>query len=101
MINKICIALLAFFLMQAVALAKDPPPITDDSISDQVRIKMASDQLVGVLNFQVTVKDGVVTLAGAVEQKSLAARAEKLAKKVKGVKSVVNKIEIKARIPGR
>ena len=101
MINKICIALLAVFLLQAAALAKDPPPVTDDSISDLVRIKLASDQLVGVLNFQVTVKQGVVTLAGAVEEKSLKARAEKLTKKVKGVKSVVNNIEIKARIPGR
>src|SRR5258708_10311774 len=101
MINKICIALLAIFLVQAVALAKDPQPVTDDSISDQVRIKLAGDQLVGVLNFQVAVKDGVVTLGGAVDQKSLKARAEKLAKKVKGVKSVVNNIEIKNRIPGR
>ncbi len=101
MINKICIALLALFLVQAVALAKEPLPITDDSISDQVRVKLAGDQLVGVLNFQVTVKSGVVTLGGAVEQKSLKARAEKIAKKVKGVKSVVNNIEIKSRIPGR
>jgi osmotically-inducible protein OsmY len=101
MINKICIALLAIFLMQAVALAKDPPPVTDDSISDLVRIKLAGDQLVGVLNFQVTVKGGVVTLGGVVEQKSLKARAEKLTKKVKGVKSVVNNIEIKSRITGK
>ena len=43
----------------------------------------------------------MVTLSGAVEQKSLAARAEKLTKKVKGVKGVVNKIEIKSRVPGK
>jgi osmotically-inducible protein OsmY len=66
-----------------------------------VRIKLAGDQLVGVLNFQVTVKDGVVTLGGVVEQKSLKDRAAKLTKKVKGVKSVVNNIEIKNRISGR
>src|ERR1039458_6379799 len=83
-------AFLALFLMQAVCPAKDPPPVTDDTISDAVRVKLASDQVVGVLPLQVTVKDGVVTLAGSVEQKSLKSRAESVTKKVKGVKQVGN-----------
>jgi osmotically-inducible protein OsmY len=87
--------------MQAVCLAKDPPPVTDDTISDAVRVKLAGDQLVGVLPLQVTVKQGVVTLAGSVEQKSLKSRAEKVAKKVKGVKRVDNNIEIKTRSSGK
>ena len=93
--HKILAAFLALFLMQAVSLAKDPPQITDDTISDAVRVKLAGDQLVGVLSFQVTVKQGVVTLAGSVDSKSLKSRAEKVAKKVKGVKQVVNNIEVK------
>ena len=99
--HKLLAAFLALFLMQAVCPAKDPPPITDDTISDAVRVKLAGDQLVGVLNFQVTVKQGVVTLGGAVEQKSLKSRAERVAKKVKGVKQVVNNIEIKTRSSGK
>ena len=99
--HKLLAASLALFLMLAVCLAKDPPPITDDTISDAVRVKLAGDQLVGVLNFDVTVKQGVVTLAGSVEQKSLKARAEHVAKKVKGVKQVVNNIEIKTRSSGK
>ena len=94
-------AFLALFLMQAVCTAKDPPPVTDDSISDAVRVRLASDQVVGVLPLQVTVKDGVVTLAGSVEQKSLKSRAESVTKKVKGVKQVVNNIEIKTRASGK
>ena len=99
--HKLSAAFLALFLMQAVCPAKDPPQITDDTISDAVRVKLAGDQLVGVLNFDVTVKQGVVTLAGSVEQKSLKARAEHVAKKVKGVKQVVNNIEIKTRSSGK
>jgi osmotically-inducible protein OsmY len=99
--HKLLAAFLALFLMQAVCLAKDPPQITDDTISDAVRVKLAGDQLVGVLNFDVTVKQGVVTLAGSVEQKSLKARAEHVARKVKGVKQVVNNIEIKTRSSGK
>jgi osmotically-inducible protein OsmY len=94
-------AFLALFLMQAVCTAKDPPPVTDDSISDAVRVRLASDQVVGVLPLQVTVKDGVVTLAGSVEAKSMKSRAESVTKKVKGVKQVVNNIEIKTRASGK
>ena len=94
-------AFLALFLMQAVCTAKDPPPVTDDTISDAVRVRLASDQVVGVLPLQVTVKDGVVTLSGSVDQKSLKSKAESVAKKVKGVKKVVNNIEIKTRTSGK
>src|ERR1017187_9484429 len=90
-------AFLSLFLMQAFCPAKDPPPVTDDTISDAVRVKLASDQLVGVLDLKVTVNQGVVTLAGSVEAKSLKSRAEHVARKVKGVKQVVNNIEIKTR----
>jgi osmotically-inducible protein OsmY len=101
MMHKILAAFLALFLMQAVCLAKDPPQITDDTISDAVRVRLAGDQIVGVLPLQVTVKQGVVTLGGSVEQKSLKSRAEKVTKKVKGVKQVVNNIEIKTRTSGK
>jgi osmotically-inducible protein OsmY len=99
--HKILAAFLALFLMQAVCPAKDPPQVTDDTISDAVRVRLASDQVVGVLPLQVTVKQGVVTLAGSVDQKSLKSRAESVAKKVKGVKQVVNNIEIKTRTSGK
>ena len=94
-------AFLALFLMLAVCPAKDPPQMTDDTISDAVRVRLASDQVVGVLPLQVTVKQGVVTLAGSVEAKSLKSRAESVAKKVKGVKQVVNNIEVKTRASGK
>jgi osmotically-inducible protein OsmY len=101
MMHKTLAAFLALFLLLAVCPAKDPPPITDDTINDAVRVKLAGDQLVGVLNIEVAVKQGVVTLGGSVEQKSLKSRAEKVAKKVKGVKQVVNNIEIKPRTAGK
>jgi hyperosmotically inducible protein len=100
MITKICALLLASLLWQAVCPAKDPPPVNDDTITDQVRIKLADDPVVkgGALN--VEVKQGVVTLSGAVELDKQKEKAEKVARKVKGVRQVVNHIEIKTR-PGK
>jgi osmotically-inducible protein OsmY len=45
--------------------------------------------------FTVEVKDGVVTIKGVVEKEKARVKAEKLAKKVKGVKSVVNQLQIR------
>jgi len=42
----------------------------------------------------VKVTEGVVELSGKVKTEAQKARAEKIAKKVKGVKSVVNKLAI-------
>jgi osmotically-inducible protein OsmY len=44
---------------------------------------------------EVEVKQGVVTLGGAVEEPKQKERAEKLVKKMKGVKQVVNNITIR------
>ena len=43
--HKILAAFLALFLLQAVCPAKDPPPVNDDTITDQVRIKLADESL--------------------------------------------------------
>jgi len=94
---KIAIALLACLLFCALAPAKDPPVVNDDTITDQVRVSLASDKVVGVLPFDVKVKDGVVTLTGTADTGSQKSRAEKLAKKVKGVKQVLNNITVKSK----
>ena len=99
--SKTALVLIALVVFQMVGLAKDPPPMTDDTITDQVRLKLTSDPVVKGGALDVKVEKGVVTLSGAVEQAKQRDKAEKVARKVKGVKSVVNKIEIKARVPGR
>ena len=69
----------------------------DDVLVDKVRVKLAGDAVVKGANLDVTVKDGVVTLLGKVEQEKQKHRAEHLARKVKGVKSVVNELRVEPR----
>jgi hyperosmotically inducible protein len=68
--------------------------ISDETIYDQVRIKIAADRTVGGGNIQVTVTNGVVELTGTVKQEKQKQQAEKVAKKVKGVKTVENKLRV-------
>ena len=65
---------------------------SDDRISDQVRMRLATDADVKGGALDVTVKDGVVTIKGRVDTEKGKSRATKLAKKVKGVKDVDNEL---------
>lgn len=96
MIPKLCACAVVFFLMAGLCLSADKP-VSDDMIYDNVRIKLASDVDVKGGALKVEVKAGVVTLSGLVETQSQKDKATRLAKKVKGVKQVVNNIEIKKR----
>jgi hyperosmotically inducible protein len=80
--------------MAGLCLAADKP-LTDDMITDNVRIKLAGDQLVKGGALGVDVKAGVVTLSGTVENSKQKDRAAKLTKGVKGVKQVINNINLK------
>lgn len=94
MTPKIIAALVIFLLAAGVCLATDKV-LTDDMIHDNVIIKLASDQIVKGGALTVDVKQGVVTLSGQVENSKQKDRATKLAKAVKGVKQVVNNINLK------
>lgn len=68
--------------------------VSDDEIYNNVRIRLAGDRDVKGGGIDVAVKDGVVTLKGKVDTDNAKARAEKLTKKVKGVKQVVNQLQV-------
>jgi len=85
---------MALILVVSACLAADKP-VSDDAIHDKVRIDLASDIDVKGGDLQVDVKDGVVTLSGTKESQAQKDKAGKIAKRVKGVKKVVNNIEVK------
>jgi hyperosmotically inducible protein len=89
--------LVIFALLLSVAAAAKP--VTDDVLYDNVKRKLANDQLVKGGALEVDVKSGVVTIKGSVEYDNQKSRAEKIVKKVSGVKSVVNQITV--RRPGK
>ena len=95
MIPKICTVLLVCLILQTVCLAEGSKVVpTDSTIAMQVEIKLAADQIVKGTAIAVNVMDGVVTLSGAVETIQIKARPAKLAQKVKGVKQVLNNLEV-------
>ena len=100
MISKTCGALVVLLLLAGVCLAADKA-LTDDTVYNQVRIKLADDPVVKGGGLEVEVKQGVVTLSGTVELEVQKEKAAKVAKKVKGVKEVINHIELKNKSAGK
>ena len=86
--------LLGLALVLTPLLAQKQKQITDDTIRDQVMVKLASDPDVGGMPIDVDVRQGVATLKGKVRSDKQKSKAEKLAKKVKGVTGVTNQLII-------
>jgi hyperosmotically inducible periplasmic protein len=81
-------------LGQSIFAADQKATSSDDRISDQVRMRLATDQDVKGGALDVSVKDGAVTIKGRVDTEKGKNRATKLAKKVKGVKGVDNQLVV-------
>lgn len=68
--------------------------VSDNKIYDDVKIRLATDSVVMGIDFEIDVKEGVVTLVGKVRTQKQKERAERLTKRVKGVAKVVNKLAV-------
>jgi osmotically-inducible protein OsmY len=91
----VSLVLFAGAVAQPVFSGQKPLPSTeDDRIIDQVRMRLAGDADVKGGALEVTVKDGDVVIKGRVDTEKGKSKASKLAKKVKGVKSVDNELSV-------
>lgn len=84
-------AIILFLLLGLVTatLAAD-----DDTIYDLVRKRLYEDPDVKGANLTIEVHNGAVTLRGRVTSERIKAKAEKITRKVNGVKKVVNELEV-------
>lgn len=87
-------ALLTQAVVASAQKSAPAPANTDDRISDQVRMKLATDPDVKGGALDVAVQGGVVTIKGRVDTDKGKSKATKLAKKVKGVKDVDNELTV-------
>ena len=87
----LCCAFIFALVVSPISAQKN---VTDDTIVDQVRVKLADDSEVGGQRIDVDAHQGAVILKGKVRNDKQKSKAEKIAKKVKGVSSVVNQLVI-------
>jgi osmotically-inducible protein OsmY len=73
--------------------------VNDNTIHTAVSAKLTGARFSNILNIDVNVTNGVVTLAGEVPNAQVKAEAEKEARSVSGVVDVKNNLQVKAPRP--
>jgi osmotically-inducible protein OsmY len=91
--HKLFAISMTLILLAAACLAASKP-VSDDVIYDRVNIKLTADPVAKGGSFKVEVKAGVVTLTGVAADERQKDRAGKVAKKVNGVKQVINNLTV-------
>ncbi len=86
--------LVAFTMWITPAAAQNKTTKSDDALVDQVRLQLTKDPAVNGGALVVDVRNGVVSIKGKVRTERARQKAEKLAKRVKGVKSVDNQLVV-------
>jgi osmotically-inducible protein OsmY len=94
MLPRLIAVLLLVTLAMPMLIAQDKSAVSDDTISDNVRQRLASDADVRGAALDVTVKAGVVTIKGRVHTEKGRKKATELTKKVKGVVNVDNQLKL-------
>lgn len=68
--------------------------VKDSAITASVKAKLVADARTSALNIEVTTENKVVVLSGVVASQQEKDAAKEIALSVKGVRSVVNKLEV-------
>ena len=70
--------------------------IDDTSIHTAVKAKLTADRFSNIVNIDINVTNGIVTLAGEVPNAEVSADAQREARSVSGVVRVINNLQIKS-----
>lgn len=81
-------------LIAPATLAADEP-VSDDLLYDRVNRALITDRELGTNQLTVEVSGGAVVVTGWVETEKLQKRVDKVVKKVKGVKALDNRVQVR------
>jgi osmotically-inducible protein OsmY len=88
-------ALLLVAFVSGCTTTQSPGEQLDDAgIGAAVKAKLTADRFSNIVNVEVNVTNGIVTLAGEVPNAEVKADAEKEARSVSGVKGVNNNLQV-------
>lgn len=88
-------ALALIFSLVACTTTQTPgEQLSDQAITAKVKTKLTADRFSNIVNIEVNVTNGVVTLAGEVPNDRVRRDAEAEARSVAGVKRVHNNLQV-------
>lgn len=95
-ILALCVSLAAALLLVSCSTTQSAgKQIDDTTIHAAVTAKLTADRFSNIVNIDINVTNGVVTLAGEVPNPQVKIDAEKEARSVDGVVRVINNLQVK------
>jgi len=88
---------IAVMLWLGTSQVSAEPDVNDQTVSDAIEDELLFDHAVISNNIEVSTVNGIVTLAGTTDNILEKERAGKIAEMVKGVRSVINLVEVRPR----
>ena len=85
---------LALFVVSCTTTQSAGTQMDDASIHAAVKAKLTVDRFSNIVNIDINVTNGVVTLAGEVPNAKVKSEAKDEAKSVSGVKRVINNLQV-------
>jgi osmotically-inducible protein OsmY len=85
---------LVAFVSGCTTTQKPGEQMDDGAIATAVKAKLTGDRFSNIVNIEVNVTNGIVTLAGEVPNAEVKASAEAEARSVSGVKGVNNNLQV-------
>lgn len=85
----------ALCVLSIGAATADEHPLKDSYITTKVKSELVGDFGKRAAHIHVTTKEGVVALTGRVDSADAKDRAERDARHIKGVRDVIDKLEVK------
>jgi osmotically-inducible protein OsmY len=98
-ITTLAVVALALLVVGCTTTQSPGRQLNDNTIHAAVSTKLTSARFSNILNIDINVTNGVVTLAGEVPNAQVKAEAEQEARSVSGVVDVKNNLQVKAPRP--
>ena len=96
-ILSLAASLVVLLAVSACTTTQTPGEQVDDAgIHAAVKTKLTADRFSNIVNVDINVTNGVVTLAGEVPNAEVKRAAEQEARSVKGVVKVINNLQVKS-----
>lgn len=92
--GAICATAVLILTAALASAASTDKPLTDQAITDAIEDELVADQAIAAHRIDIQTADGVVTLSGTVNNLLAKTRATRIAETVKGVRSVVNTMQV-------
>ena len=91
------LAVLVFGFVAGCTTTQTPgEQVDDNAIHTAVKAKLTADRFSNIVNVDINVTNGIVTLAGEVPNDEVKRDAESEARSVDGVKRVINNLQVKS-----